>query len=106
MINEKFTDARLDEQALDEVVGGNQYYSTIVYRRNKIGIVDGGKTFFYQGHEISENDAASIVFYKSEFPPNKVKKQEEKGWDTFIHVVNAYRNQNGERFKLHWMANK
>ena len=32
--------------------------------------------------------------------------QEEKGWDTFIHVVNAYRNQNGERFKLHWMANK
>ena len=39
MINEKFTDARLDEQALDEVVGGNQYYSTIVYRRNKIGMI-------------------------------------------------------------------
>jgi len=104
MIEEKFADTMMDDQALDEVVGGNQYYSTTVYRRNKIGIVN-GKDFFYQGHEISENDAAAIVFYKSEFPPSKVKKLEERGWDDFIHMVNAYRNQNGEKFKLHYTAN-
>ncbi|MBQ7628785.1 MAG: hypothetical protein IJS81_01020 [Selenomonadaceae bacterium] len=105
MINEKFAENKMDAQALEEVVGGNKYYSTMIYRRNDIGVMDGGKSFFYKGKGISENDAASIVFYKSEFPPSKFEELEKKDFNTFLHLVNAYRNQNGDKFKLHYMNN-
>lgn len=98
-------DAKMTDQEMEQVVGGAKYYSTDVYRRNKITLVDGGATCYFQGHEISEDEAASIVFYKAQFPPSMVAEEMKEGWDSFLQTVTAYRGQQWSEFERHYMQN-
>ena len=89
--------SKLSEMELNEVVGGNKYY-------------DGGRTCFYTpngptgaSHEVSEGEAAAIVYYRTQFPPSDVEKLYKQGWDWFLSKVTAYRDSNQTDFAAHCM---
>lgn len=94
---------KMTDQELDKVSGGVTYYTEDIYRRNHITIVDGGATCYFKGYEISEEEAASLVFYRSKFPDSMINaKLESKGWDDFIQAVSNYRYSNSEEFEHHY----
>lgn len=96
--NEKMT-----ELELDKVVGGVTYYTEDIYRRNHITLIDNGATCFFKGYEISEEEAASIVFYRSRFPDSIINDEiATKGWDNFIQKVSNYRYSNLSAFEHHY----
>ena len=102
--------SKLSEMELNEVVGGNKYYDDTTYRRHKITVLDGGRTCFYTpngptgaSHEVSEGEAAAIVYYRTQFPPSDVEKLYKQGWDWFLSKVTAYRDSNQTDFAAHYM---
>lgn len=98
-------EARMTDLEMEQVAGGADYYSADVYRRNDITLVDGGATCYFAGREVSESEAAAIVFYKSQFPPSKVKKLLAGDFDDFIHTVTSYRDSQYTEFELHYKKN-
>lgn len=78
--------SKLSEMELNEVVGGNKYYDDNTYRRHKITVLDGGRTCYYTpngptgaSHEVSEGEAAAIVYYRTQFPPQRCGKAVQAG---------------------------
>jgi hypothetical protein len=101
MNNEKLTDTELDK-----VVGGVKYYTEDIYRRNHIALIDGGATCYYKEYEVSEDEAAALVFYRTRFPDSIIDdKIANKGWDRFIQEVNNYRYSNSTAFEHHYKTN-
>lgn len=94
---------KLTDLQMEFVSGGNYYYSNSVYRRNSIQPVNG--SFYFQGHQISENEASAIVFYKAQFIPEEVNEELNSGFENFLHTVIAYRSQQWSSFERHYMQN-
>ena len=94
-------EAKMTFEEMEQVAGGLQFYDEDTYRSAGIYLVDGGDSFFYKNHELTEKEAASLVYYMARVPEGKVEEAyKNKTWKQFLHGATAYARANLEDFQL------
>ncbi len=103
--NKIANEEKLTDEELEQIAGGaTELYSLSAYASAGIVVMNGGKKFYFEDHDLQGEDlAASITFYWLQHSETKFNEALDRGWDTFKKTVMNYSVVNQTQFKTSYL---